>query len=474
MSACAEEYYPPISHRRGRHIRWSVVGAAIIGLVVTGCADNPGSTITGLRSSARTHESNGARSATDDYDPAVPVAYYQLSLTFARRTAGITPPVQARAFGYMGVALYEAVVAGMPDHRSIASQLNGIGPLPDPEGIPYNWPLAANAAMAEVMRGLWGDQTNRAADNIADINSLEASFASQYAVGVPPGIAKLSTDFGHSVGAAVFATSRDDGGDRSYLTNFPTSYTPPTGPGLWVPTAPGQVAMQPFWGTTVATLALSNSAQCDPGPPPAYSEQPGSAFYNEAYLDYQLSKSLTPEQVTIAQYWADGPATIGGPGHSLAIVGEVLTQQHANLAQAAEAYARAGIADADALTGIWLAKFQYNLIRPVTYIRRVIDPSWTPLLPTPPFPEYVSAHSGQSAAVMATLEDLFGQNVAFVDHAHDADGFAPRTFNSIFAAAEEAGISRLYAGIHFQSGNLNGRALGRCVAAKVNSLSWHR
>ena len=75
---------------------------------------------------------------------------------------------------------------------------------------------------------------------------------------------------------------------------------------------------------------------------------------------------------------------------------------------------------------------------------------------------------------MLTLEALFGSNVPFVDHAHDADGFAPRSFNRIFAAAEEAGISRLYAGIHFKSGNLNGQALGRCVAAKVDALSWQR
>jgi hypothetical protein len=144
------------------------------------------------------------------------------------------------------------------------------------------------------------------------------------------------------------------------------------------------------------------------------------------------------------------------------------------LGVAAEAYARAGIADADAVTGIWWAKYNYNLIRPVTYIHRVIDPTWKPLLPTPPFPEYVSAHSGQSAAVMATLESLFGDNVPFVDHAHDADGFAPRSFARIFDAAVEAGMSRLYAGIHFRSGNLNGQSLGRCVAARVNALDWRR
>lgn len=452
----------------------TAIGAAVIGVLLTGCADRQSQTITDLRSSAAIEARNSAGSTVADYDATVPLSYYQLSLDFSKRTAGFTPPVQARAFGYMGIALYEALVAGMPHHLSIASQLNGVAPLPDAHGIPYNWPLVANAAMAEVMRGLWGDRTNRAADNIADLNALESRFAAQYTDGVAPGIAKLSMDFGRSVGAAVLATSRDDGGDASYLTNFPTSYTPPAGPAFWVPTAAGQVAMQPFWATNVGTLALSSATQCDPGPPPTYSEQTGSAFYDEANLDYQISKSLTPEQITIARFWADGPGTISGPGHSLSIVGDIVRQQHANLAQAAEAYARAGIADADALTAIWSSKYQYNLLRPVTYIRRVIDPTWSPLLPTPPFPEYVSAHSGQSAAVLTTLEAIFGENVGFVDHAHDADGFASRTFSRIFDAAEEAGISRIYAGIHFQSGNLNGRALGRCVAARVNSLGWRR
>ncbi|HJP85869.1 MAG TPA: vanadium-dependent haloperoxidase [Gemmatimonadaceae bacterium] len=444
----------------------------IAAVLLAACADDRSPTI--AAPTTATISAGIGRATAADFDAGVPVAYYQLSLTFSKLTGGFTPPVQARAFGYMGLALYESVIGGMPDNQSVASQLHGIGALPQANGIPYNWALVANAAMAEVMRGLWGDQTNKASDNIAALNALETNLASQYGAGVPPGIAKLSSDFGRSVGAAVFATSRDDGGDRSYLTNFPPSYVPPVGPGFWVPTPSTQVAMQPFWATTVGTLALDRAAECNPGPPPAYSEDPSSPFYAEANLDYQLSQNLTQDQRTIAQYWADGPGTISGPGHSLAIVNEVIDQQHANLAQAAEAYARAGIADADALTAIWQAKYQYNLIRPVTYIRRVIDASWSPLLPTPPFPEYVSAHSGQSAAVAATLEALFGDNVAFVDHAHDADGFAPRSFTHIFAAAEEAGISRIYAGIHFQSGNLNGRTLGLCVAEKVNSLNWRR
>lgn len=406
------------------------------------------------------------------FNAEIPLAYYDLSLEFTKRTGGFTPPVQARAYAYMGVALYEALVQGMPNNRSVASQLNGIGELPGPTGAPYAWALVANAALAEVMRGLWGGNTNRAADNIASLNSLEAAIAAQQ-VGVPQGLAKKSIEFGRAVGAAVFATSIDDGGHEGYRTNFP-AYTPPQGAGLWVPTAPGQVALQPYWGTNVETLVLSSGAECDPGAPPAYSELVGSAFYNAAQAVYTAVNNATPAQLTIARFWADGSGSISGPGHSIAIANQILIQEQANLAQAAETYSRVGIALGDAVTAVWWTKYHYNLVRPVTYIRNLIDAGWNTVLGTPPFPEYVSAHASQSAAAATALEALFGDNVAFVDHAHDVDGFAPRSFSRIYAAAEEAGISRIYAGIHFPFGNLNGQAQGRCVAGKVNALEWRK
>src|SRR6185437_13246788 len=197
--------------------------AVVIALLVAGCTENPprSATITAptIESRADVESAHGARSLVADFSADVPIAYYDLSLQFSKQTGGFTPPVQARAYGYMGLALYEALVDGMPDHQSVASQLNGIGPLPHATGVPYQWPLVANAALAAVMRGLWGDKTNRAADNIAALDALEARLAVQYADGVPPGIVRLSNEFGRAVGDAVFATSMDDGGHESYLTN---------------------------------------------------------------------------------------------------------------------------------------------------------------------------------------------------------------------------------------------------------------
>jgi hypothetical protein len=405
------------------------------------------------------------------YGADVPLAYYRLSFALSKRTAGITPPVQARAFAYMGLALYESLVAGMPRNRSIASQLNGIGELPEGNGT-YYWPLVASAAMAEVMRGLWGDATNVAAQNVADITALEYQIRANTA-NVQGSLGRRSIDFGHAVGAAVYQTSRDDGEDRSYLTNSPTDYLPPVGPGLWVP-LPGQRALQPYWRDRMTPFVTPGS-ECAAvaGPPPAFSVEPGSAFYEEALEVYGTATHLTPEQQTIARFWADGPGTINGPGHSLSTASEVLVEQGANLEEAAETFARVGIAVADAVLTCWYSKYEYDLIRPITYIRAVIDPAFTPLLPTPPFPEYTSAHSVQTAAALSTLQALFG-DVGYEDHTHDADGFATRSFATLSDSMYETGISRLYGGIHFHSAIFHGFDQGRCVSARVNALGWRK
>jgi hypothetical protein len=127
------------------------------------------------------------------------------------------------------------------------------------------------------------------------------------------------------------------------------------------------------------------------------------------------------------------------------------------------------MAVADAFIACWGSKYRYNLVRPVTCIRAVIDPTWLPLLATPPFPEYTSGHSVQSAAAARVMTDLFGE-VPFTDHTHDERGLAPRAFDSFVQAAEEAAVSRLYGGIHFQPAIERGLEQGTCVGLAVRRL----
>jgi PAP2 superfamily len=136
--------------------------------------------------------------------------------------------------------------------------------------------------------------------------------------------------------------------------------------------------------------------------------------------------------------------------------------------------ARLSMAVADAFIGCWQQKFEHNVLRPVSYIRRVIDKTWEPLLITPPFPEYPSGHSVQSGAAEVVLTQFFGDNFSFEDKTHVREKMPVRTFSSFKAAAEEAALSRLYGGIHFRNGNEQGLVQGRCIGAYTNALKTRR
>jgi membrane-associated phospholipid phosphatase len=158
------------------------------------------------------------------------------------------------------------------------------------------------------------------------------------------------------------------------------------------------------------------------------------------------------------------------PGHWVSIVLQIGNRDHPPIEQTVDVLARIGVATADAFIGAWNTKYQYDLLRPVTYIRRTMDPKWEPLMTTPPFPEYPSGHSVQSGAAAAVLTGMYGENFAFKDDAHADDGLPARAFSSFWAAAEEAGISRLYGGIHFRTAIENGLDQGRCIGAFTTAL----
>jgi hypothetical protein len=175
----------------------------------------------------------------------------------------------------------------------------------------------------------------------------------------------------------------------------------------------------------------------------------------------------------MAMFWRDVPGATS-PGHWLSIVQQAVQQKGASLEKAALAYALTGAAINDGLICCFKAKYQYNLVRPITYIRDVMGhSSWTPYLTTPAHPEYVSAHANLSGAAAAVLENLFGNVHSFTDHTYDYLSFAPRTYSSFTAIGEEAAQSRLYAGIHYQPSISAGLTQGRKVAANIFNNNPH-
>jgi hypothetical protein len=417
-------------------------------------------------------------SLTADFGAELATDWFKLTMKLTKEGPGFTPPVAARAYGYTGLTLYEAVVNGMPRHRSLQGQLEAfsLGTVPNAEvGKDYHWGLVANAALGYIVKELYRNAT---AANLQAIADLEAQYRAQFAAEAPEDVEARSIAYGLAVGEAMYAYAASDGQDLAYTTNFPSSYVPPVGPGMWKPTPPAFApALQPYWGGVRPFLAINVSGSQPPAPP-LFSTDMFSIFYAQALEVYTVTRNLTPEQEIIAKFWSDDPGlTATPPGHSISILNQVLEQNNADLELAAEAFAKVGMAVHDAFISCWKCKYDFNLLRPITYIQEVIDPGYTTLLATPPFPEYTSGHSAQSGAVSQVLSDLFGYNYAFSDRTHvdrtDIDG-SPRSFTSFFHMAQEAAISRLYGGIHYRDAIDLGVNQGKVIGRNISNLNFRR
>lgn len=401
--------------------------------------------------------------------------WYRLVLELVRHTATYSPPVASRAFGYIGVTAYEARAGRSPVLISLAGQVNGLDPVPARhEGVVYDEAVVLQAALAAAAEDYFA---NTGPTGQRAMRAMTGKLAAEVAEGVPAEVVARSVAYGEAVAAHIYAWSLSDGGAAVENMGFAHAYTPGTRPENWVPTSAIRLQQAPLlagWGTN-RPFVMPSGASCPLPPPPAYSEDPASEFYREAQEVVAAKAALTDEERAIARFWSDDPMlSPTPPGHWISIALQIFARDSTGLDQRVEVLARLGMGLADAFIGCWDAKFEHDLLRPVTYIRRVIDPAWEPLLITPPFPEYPSGHSTQSGAAATVLTALWGENFAFTDATHADDGLAPRAFPSFWAAAEEAGISRLYGGIHFRAAIERGLDQGRCIGAHINALKTRR
>jgi hypothetical protein len=248
----------------------------------------------------------------------------------------------------------------------------------------------------------------------------------------------------------------------------PMSYTPTPGIGAWVPTLPAFApALEPGWGL-VTPFVLTSGSQFRPPPPPA----PGSDAYVRDYLEIvsigaSNSTTRTALQTETARFWI---AT--APQNWNQVVRELTAAPGMNAAKAARAYMILSIALADAAIASWDTKFAYSQWRPVTAIRSslddgssatVPDANWTPLLITPPFPDYVCGHSTYAGAAERVLSALFGEHPGELSIRSATAGGATHTYQSFHEIADEVTNARVWGGVHWRTSCLVGRAVGQQV-----------
>ncbi len=288
---------------------------------------------------------------------------------------------------------------------------------------------------------------------------------------IPDGTAEdAGVAFGQTVANDILLFRSTDG------SSDPTVYTPETNPGDWQPTAPAfGLALLPKWGE-VTPFGLTSGSQFRPaGEPDLTSDRYTSDFNQVKELGKIDSTTRTADQTEIAKFWADGAGTYTPPGHWNQIAQNIVAGQGNSLLSNARLFALLDIGLADAGIAAWDAKYTYASWRPITAIQKAdtdgnpnttADPNWKPLIVTPPFPDYVSGHSTFSGTADSILTGLLGNNISFTTNSLGTPGVY-RSFSNFATAANEAGISRVYGGIHFGFSNVDGLATGRSVGNYV-------
>jgi membrane-associated phospholipid phosphatase len=242
-----------------------------------------------------------------------------------------------------------------------------------------------------------------------------------------------------------------------------------SGNGRWRPTPPKfQNPLFPNWGQMDLFGPLPTETITRDLLPPAWNSPIAVRELAEVIrLGSAHSIDRTPEQSLIATFWAAGPKTVTPPGMWIEIALDAITRESLSSEKARLLMQAVSMAMADAGVACWNLKFNTLVWRPVTAAEvHLPGQGWAPYIDTPPFPSYVSGHSSFSGAAATVLGEVLGVNKRFDVQSAAHPGLV-RHFQSFVAAAEEAGQSRIYGGIHFQSDNLHGLEIGRRSACSA-------
>lgn len=448
-------------------------------------------TILGMMSCAQDiNDDNVANDAklVADYPNDVVHEWNEVFLQIERYAAGYRPGPAPRAVAYLGLAAYESVVSGMPDYNSMDGQWQGFNIPeinPDQE---YHWPLVVNASYEYLMPRFFGRARAVDLDLIA---STARKFNNLYKAEVSDEVYNRSINRGREVAAAVWQYSATDNiGHDHYLDPF-QRYDWQAAfkkDGDWRPTFPGPGApMGGIWGGA-RTFSLKPDQMLCKRPIP-YSTDPRSHLYSQALEVYaQNTPVASYETEWVGEFWSDDLLNLTfSPGvRFLAIGNQVLKLEKSNLETAVFMTALMGVASNDAGVACWNSKFHYNVERPETYIKRVIDPAWEPILEnpltgekgiSPSFPAYPSGHSTMGAAGAEALGHIFGYNYAMTDNCHanrvEFEG-RPRSFTSFYEMGLENAWSRVPLGVHYRMDCEEGVRYGTEIGRAAHRLPWKK
>jgi hypothetical protein len=291
--------------------------------------------------------------------------------------------------------------------------------------------------------------------------ALDAQYAASLAT-IPDGSAKKrGIAVGEAAAAAMIAARTDDGRFGAY--RFPVG----SGPGAWKPVLPAFVNDPNAWLKDVRPFLVESGTQFrSAGPLSLTSRKYAREFDEVKSVGSATSTTRTADQTLAARYWAENP-----PATWSRIFRTLSAQQGLSLTDNARLYAMLYMTGTDALITVWNDKAHYLFWRPITAIREadtdgnpatVADAAWLPLIPTPPYPDHSSGHSGLSGSFVATLQDFFcTDRIGWTD---TNNGGLTRSFTGFSQAIDEIVDARIWSGIHFRAPDEQGAKIGKQVS----------
>jgi hypothetical protein len=384
-----------------------------------------------------------------------------------------SPPVASRIYAYANIAFYEAIKHEQESAKSITAILKEFKsmPVPDARNV-YNFKISAIAAFFKVSKTLCfsKDSVQQKYDRL--LLAFKKSTNER--------VYKTSITFGDAIANAVLERASID--NYKYIKGLP-KYNVTKVKGVWEQTPPDYMdAIEPNWQLLKPMLLDSAGVFVCPKPP-TYNEDKTSVYYKEMMEVVTMHKLRTKTMDSIARYWDDNPfvtehkghftaATkkITPGGHWIGITGIVCKQQKVTLVKTALIFALTSCSIYDGFIACWYEKYKTNMVRPITVIKALIDPTWNAFLQTPPFPEYTSGHSVISSAAATVLAHYLTDSIAFTDTSELNYLGMQRSFTSISEAANEACISRLYGGIHYRTAIEQGKIQGKKIGKLYNVI----
>ena len=379
-----------------------------------------------------------------------------------------TPPVASRIYVYAHLAHYITLQSLRSDSlQMIRSKVSGLEDFKLPESQEVNPELSALLAFSNTGKKLIYSEYyfEDLADNLK---------AKAIRLGLSENVINNSEKYASEI-SKLLSTWIDK--DMYTETRTYPRFTSTKNSENWRETPPDYLSgLEPYWDK-IRTMVIDSANVFAYKPLPDYSTEKDSDFYKMVDEVYQESKNTTLEKGKIAWFWDCNPimtihkghmtTTIHKftpPGHWLNIINQISTNENSDYYKTTKAYTMTSMAMFDAIIAVWYVKYKTDLVRPVTYIQENIDAEWTPVLQTPPFPEYTSGHSATSASAAEILTSIYGDNYKFTDNTQLRFGLEKRTFKSFREAANQVNLSRFYGGIHYMQGVEEGGRQGKEVA----------